>query len=277
MDSDLSFAGDGELNVSSADGTATVDGELTLNVDGYRDFAEKARAEGLPVADSGLATGSLRLTDAGRLGGEYYAYTDADVPGYYKSLVLEALSRTGAAEETSSLVEEASLEEAAFSLNLEGGELKVRGYSRTTPLTRASRALLRELKPELEGTPEGAHVDYTFRPDGTGEGDLLIRFSDFMPNRSAAEIRKALGLPETAGVQMDASPDAVTLTRVERPEVQPSAQLAGVRSSARELAARGPAGEERGLPSWMLIAGGVAVVALLAVGWAVARQRASRV
>ena len=66
----------------------------------------------------------------------------------------------------------------------------------------------------------------------------------------------------------------MALTRVERPAVEVSGELADVRSSARDrLAAGGPGGEGGG-PNWMLIAGGLLVVVLVGAGWAVARRAA---
>lgn len=274
-ESDLSFAGEWELNVSGAEGTTSLDGALEVTVDGYRDFAEKARAAGSPIPDTALVTADARLTDAGRLEGEYYSYSDVGLLASYKDLAVATLERVKddeAAAEAASLLEEARLEDAALSLDLAGRELTIRGHSQTTPLTGAGRALLGAFRPEVDGTPEGARLDYTFRPDGTGDGALRIYFSDFMPDRSAAEIRQALGLPDGAAVETDAAPDAVAPpTPVERPEVELSAGLTDVRASARTLAARGP-GDGDGVPTWMLIAAGVAGVALLAVGWAAARR-----
>lgn len=274
-ESDLTFAGEGELNVGgTGDTTMRVDGAFDLTFDGYRDFAAEARAAGTPVPDTALVTADVHLTDAGRLEGEYYSYSDVGVLETYRSLFVSALERVEGADEAAARLEEASLEEAAFSLGLEGRDLTIRGYSRTSPLTEVARALLGELGPEIDGTPEGAHLDYAFRPDGTGEGALRIHFSDFMPDRSAAEIRQTLGLPDGAAVRTDASPDAVAPTRVERPRVEVSAELDAVRTSARELAAGGP-GDGDGIPTWMVIAGAVLAAALLVAGWAGAR-RASR-
>lgn len=270
-ESDMSFGGQGEFELSSADGKVNVDGELDLSVRNYEDYAEKARAAGLPVADTALVTADLRLTDADRLDGRVYAYSDVQLLTYYRTIVTEALARVDGAKDASSIVEEANLEDAAFSLNLDGQELEVRGYAQTTPLTRASRAIVEEVVPRFEGTPDGAYLDYTFRSDGAGEGDILVHATDFMPNRSAAEIREALDLPETADVQMDVAPAAVALPRVDRPRVRVSGRLASVRSSAQDLPGPGAGGGAG--PNWMLIVGGLLVIVLIGVGLAARRRR----
>lgn len=271
-ESDMSFTGDGKLELSSADGERNVDAELTLDVDGYEDFAERARAAGLPAADTALITADLHLTENRRLDGQFYFYSNSGPQAYYKMLVTEALARVGDAEGASSIVEEATLEDAAFSLNLEGRDLNIRGYTRSTPLARASRTILAELVPGVEGTPDGAYLDVTFNADGTREGDVLIRATDFMPNRSAAEIREALDLPETAVVRMDASADELALPTVEQPDIQISGELAGIQTSAQELFAS-RRGEDGALP-WLLIAGALLLVALVGVGWATRRGSA---
>lgn len=269
MDSDLSFRADGQLDLGGAEGTTTVDGRFTVSVEDYGDFAERARAEDLPVAETALGTGDLELTEAGRLEGRWYARSDIAWQDAYRGMILEALADVGASGEATSLVEEADLEDAALSLELDGRDLTVRGYSRTTPLTGASRVVLGRLKPELEGTPVGARASYTFRPDGTGEGEVLVHFADFMPGRSAAEIAEAMGLSGPDAVRMDASSEAVALTRVERPAVEVSDELADVRASARD----GLAGGEGGGPNWLLIGGGLLAVALVGLGLAAARRR----
>lgn len=276
MESDMTFEGDGRLELSSTGGTTRLDGGFNLDLDGYRDFAERAEAAGVPMARRALVTGEMHLTDDGRLDGQYYADSDFHLLEYYKAFVLDALARAGGDDEAASIIEETSLEEAAYSLQLEGRELTVRGYSQTTSLTRAGRAVLEAVAPGVEGTPEGAHLDYTFRPDGTGEGEIAFRFTDFMPGRSPAEIRDALGLAEGTEVRTDAAPGAVALASVDRPEVRIPDELARVRSSARErLASGGPGGEGGGGLNWMLIAGGVLVVALVAAGLAAGRSRAA--
>lgn len=288
----MTFKADGEFSMEgipaetpqegqeAAPGKLKMNGNFNFTADNYQDYVTKAKAKGLPVAEKGLVLADLELKDKKQLDGHFYLMSEGDALDYYKKLLAQAISEGGNAE-ASKVVEGLELKDAAFSLNLNGTNLNVAGYSETSDLTKAAEALLQAAAPQVQGTLTGVGVDYTFAEGAKGEGDVAIYFSNFMPGKSAAEVKQALGLPASAEVVESADAQAVTLVAVEKPEIEMASELASIQSEAQKLLESpvanvpgGEAGGGGGGVNWMLIIGGVLVLGLVGVGLAAGRKSA---
>ncbi len=272
METDIGFEGEGSFGMSTpAEGKMSLETSLNMKTNNYQQFMAKAKEAGFPVAEKALVLGNVEFKE-GRLVGDGYIFTDGEMLKYYKSMLVAALAQAGKAE-VEEIVKGLEVKESRVDLTLKGQQLTIKGFSETSDLTQLSAAIMKNVAPQVEGTLVGAKMDFTFKPDGTGEGQpVALYFKEFMPGKSADDVKKALALPAAATVEEGGEVATVT---VERPEVNIDPKLTSIQktalarfSTATTTASGETVGGSGGSKTWMLVVGGLVVLGLIGFGLA---------
>lgn len=272
--STIKFEGEGKFSLDLSGEAAAqtlafkADGNLLMS--NYKDYATKAKAAGLPVAEKAVGKLKLNLKDKTALTGDAYFYTDGNIMDFYKNMLGQAAKEAQASEEVQKAIADFKFEDAGFKVSLKDNKVSILGRSSTSDLTSIASLLLKQGLPQLDATFGGAAVDVTMDDKASGKADVKFFFSNFMPGKDAAAIKEALGLPSAATVTMDAPGDQVKLVAVEQPELTVDGQLVAVQEAGKSLLASSPADVATSGPGgsggnkWGLIA--VGVLLLLGVG-----------
>ena len=272
--SSLTFEGEGKFSMDvsgeGAEQKMTVKSDGNLLMSNYSDYATKAKAAGLPVAEKAVGKLKLGLKNKTDLLGDAYLYTDGNMMNFYKNMLAEAAKQAQATEEVQKAIAGFTFEQAGFKATLKDNKVTLLGRSTTSDLTAIAGLILKQTLPQLDATFTGAALDVSMDDKAGGQADARFFFSNFMPGKDAAAIKEALGLPSAATVALDAPSDQVTLVAVEQPELAVDGQLVAVQEAGKSLLASSPADVATTGPGgtggnkWGLIAMGVLL--LLGVG-----------
>lgn len=268
-----SLQGEGEMkfNLEPKEG-----GDVSFSASGnmlaknYSDYVKKAKAEGLPVAEKAVVKMDINLKDGTALVGDMYLFTDGDLAHVYKNMLSQAAAKANAPEDVKAAIDGFDFKELGFMMTLKDNKLKVETKSTTSDLTPIAKVALKQAAPHLEMDVTGVAVDVNMTDDGSGTGDLKIFYANFLPGKSADEIKEALGLPGSAQVTLDAPAGDVAMVAVEEPELAVAGQLASVQKEGKALldtppaaVAGGAGGEGGGSKTGLIVLG---VLLLLGVG-----------
>ncbi len=270
----ITFEGEGKFNLDLSGEAAAqtlafkADGNLLMS--NYQDYATKAKAAGLPVAEKAVGKLKLNLKDKTALTGDAYFYTDGNIMDFYKNMLGQAAKEAQASEEVQKAIADFKFEDAGFKATLMDNKVSVLGRSSTSDLTAIASLILKQGVPQLDATFGGAALDVIMDDKASGKADMKFFFNNFMPGKDAAAIKEALGMPTASTVTMDAPGDQVKLVAVEQPELTVDGQLVAVQQAGKSLLASSPADVATSGPGgsggnkWGLIA--VGVLLLLGVG-----------
>lgn len=268
LDSGMKIKGGGKFALEpkgEANMELTADGNFLTS--GYKEYATKAKAAGLPVAEKMVGTLDLKFKEGSNLVGSAYLYSDGDLVKYFQGMAAEASKEIGAPPEVQKEMESLSLKKATFKMSLKGDKLTLDSTSDTSDLTGVIKMLLGKAAPQVEATLLGTSADANIGDDG--KADLKLFFTDFLPGKNEAQIKEVMGLPASAKVTVDASADDVAMAPVEVSELAVEGKLVAVRTAGQELLGSPPAdiasgdatSSGSGGNKWGLIAIGVLLLA----------------
>ena len=267
LDSGMKVKGGGKfaLEPKGTDMAFTADGNVLTT--GYKDYAAKAKAAGLPVADKMVGTMDLKLNEGSKLVGSMYLYSDGNLVKYFQDMAGEAAKEIGAPADVQKEMESLNLNNATFKMSLKGDKLTMESNSDSSDLTGVAKLLIAKAAPQVDATLAGAAVDVNMVPDG--KADVKVFFTEFLPGKNEAQIKEALGLPSSAKITMEASSADVAVAPVESTEIAIDGKLVAVKSEGQKLLASAPADVASGSGAssggggnkWGLIAVGVLLLA----------------
>ena len=271
----MTYEGKGEMTLVNSEGTGTLDANMDFKMDGYESVVKAAQSKGVPVATRALGLLEISLKDKTNVVGQAYFSSDGDLVTYYKKLVGLALDETDAGAEVEKAVKDFAFKEGAFSLNLEGQDLALKGYSETSDLSYTAKLIQAKFAPQIEGEVAGVNAVMNFEPNGAGSKTLNVHFTNLFPGKSGEETKKLLGLNSSAKVTEGAPAGETKLVAVEKPSIEMPSRLAGVQADAlKRLGASSPLAGGGGSKSWIWILAGVLVLGLVGVGLAAGRKSA---
>lgn len=234
---------------------------LTTN---YEKYTAKCKELGLPVAEKVVGKLDISLKDRTNLTGQAYLYTDGELVSYYKTMLTEAVEKSGAGKDVVDAIGSLALNEASFKVDMQDGKVTAGGKGDTSDLTAVTKLILQKANPQFDATLTGASIDVNMPESGEGLVDFKAFFSGFLPGKDEGQIKQTLGLPGKATVAMTATADDVKLEAVPAPDLALSGKLAEVQADGQKLLAQSPAdvggGGGSGGGKWGLIALGCLVL-----------------
>lgn len=266
--STLSLEGNAEFSVAPKEKDLSISVQGNVLSKNYQDFVTKAKAAGLPVAEKAVGDLNLTLDAQGALKGDVYFYTDGELLAYYKGMLSKAAESSNTPKEVVDVIKTLELNQVTFKTVLEAGKLSMQGKSDTSDLTPLIKQILAKAAPQVEASLVGASVDVNIPEGQKTEVDFRAFFAQFLPGKSDAQIKEALGLPSSVKITMDAPAEGTKLVAVEQPEITVDGQLAEVQSAGQKLLASSPAdiGGGGGVGGGGSKTGLIALGALLLVG-----------
>lgn len=292
-ESDIKFNGDFKLALETGGapaGTATpaatpaagqsndlkIDGDFNLNFDNVKSYIDKAVAAGLPFGKSSAAKLQFKLSDGGHINGTLYAFNDAKVLDYYKSLLVKTLRKAGAPEDQVKLVDGITINGGQMAFNASKAGVTGSGFAETSSLVPVVKAIVATADKNFSGDPSGFTISGKTDKDKINiDGKIFI--SKLMEGKSAADIKAASGLDVKEG----AKPEEVKLVAIEKPEVKIPASLVAVQDDGKKLLSTSVVAAIPGMNSLnqktggngMFILGGLIAAIVVGAGMAAGRKK----
>jgi hypothetical protein len=231
------------LDVNEADPANKL---MTFKADGrmsstnYRDYVEKAKAAGLPVAEKAVGKLTLDLKDQTELTGDAYFYTDGELINYYKGMLAKAAKEAQVSEDVQKAITDLALNDVGLKMTLQDNKATILARSSTSDLSKIAALVIKQGAPQFDAELTGGSVDMTMDEQGKGTSDVKVFFANFLPGKDAAGVKEVLGLPATSTVTMDAPAADVAVVAVEQPELTVDGNLAKVQDEGKKLLAVSP-------------------------------------
>ncbi|MBM3462692.1 MAG: hypothetical protein FJX76_11375 [Armatimonadetes bacterium] len=267
------------VTVDLKDGKVTGKGEIKSDTSNMDAVMANMKQAGLPSFDRVGFLANVK-TEGGNASGSIYASSQGDLIGAVKQLAVQPAMADPELKATAEVINGITLKDSKMTGELKDQKLHLSGYLETSDLTPAAKAALKQIDPNLTGTPDGARIDVK-AADNKTTTNLSIRFKEFMTGKAEGDIKTAVGGlvgGQNVTVTMNADAGQVALQpALQKPTIAMPGALAQVKTTAESTLFAG--GGLPGLPggggkTGTIIAIVVGALVLIGIAMAATKKKA---